>query len=243
MAEYDSSGGSGSGTANLTISAHTGNYTILSSDAQKTFTNTGATGTITFTLPSATEGLRFAFRTTAAHRIAVTRAGSNTIEYQGSSLTTLTSKAAKGDFLSLECVTAGEWNVAQISVPKYVRRGTVANFDADQTTMTMDGTWNDFDVSSIVGPAGYGNLVHIMQRTLDSTYGRQLAIRGNGVGDEFNATRTFSAGGGSFNYHYVDSYHRCDSNGVIEYLATASTVDARFLVRGWFAGGWDETAA
>jgi hypothetical protein len=47
--------------ADKTISNKTGDYTILSGDSGTIFTNEGASGTVTFTLPIASAGLYYGF--------------------------------------------------------------------------------------------------------------------------------------------------------------------------------------
>jgi hypothetical protein len=52
----------------------TANYTVLTTDVGRTFTNTGATDTIVFTLPectSATEGINYAFMVTGYYQVTI----------------------------------------------------------------------------------------------------------------------------------------------------------------------------
>jgi len=63
--------------------AKTANYTLSSSDCNgfTTFTNTGASGTINFTLPSGADGLRVKFIAVNAHTVKVTPASGEKIHY------------------------------------------------------------------------------------------------------------------------------------------------------------------
>jgi hypothetical protein len=91
----------------------TANYTVTTNDNGKVFTNTGASGAITFALPAATLGLRFDFVVKAAQELRIDPNGTETI-----SLPTGVQQAAGkyisadaiGERISVECVKAGEWD-------------------------------------------------------------------------------------------------------------------------------------
>jgi hypothetical protein len=55
--------------------AKTANYTILKGDAGTIFTNSGAGGAVTFTLPAVTAGMKFNFIVVAAQTLTVQAAG------------------------------------------------------------------------------------------------------------------------------------------------------------------------
>lgn len=70
----------GNGTAGTTgsglllqnvVVAKTGNYTVLTTDTNKHFDNTGAGGEVDFTLPAAASGLQYCFAVTAAQTLKV----------------------------------------------------------------------------------------------------------------------------------------------------------------------------
>ena len=67
----------------FTTVAKTANYTLSASDCTgfKTFTNTGASGTINFTLPSGADGLKVKFFVVNAHTVKVTPASGEKIHY------------------------------------------------------------------------------------------------------------------------------------------------------------------
>jgi hypothetical protein len=93
---------------------HTADATLTASTTGSLHTNTGATGTVVATLPTATVGLQFAFAVTAAYALRIDPAGSELImsasngtpaagKYIGSS--------AIGDTINLVCAKTGEWSV------------------------------------------------------------------------------------------------------------------------------------
>jgi hypothetical protein len=57
----------------------TSNYSVLAGDSNTSFDNTGAGGTVIFTLPSYTAGLQYCFTVTAAHALEVLAPASNHI--------------------------------------------------------------------------------------------------------------------------------------------------------------------
>lgn len=73
-----------SGGGNKTVTAKTGNYSVLSGDAGVVFTNTGAAGTVIFTLPTAASGLNYTFYVDAVHVVEVLAGASTTIQLGGS---------------------------------------------------------------------------------------------------------------------------------------------------------------
>lgn len=70
-----------------TVAAKTANYSLLSTDHGSTFNNTGASGSITFTLPTALSGLRYIINRTAAQTVIVS---GGTIKFGDSSGTSWT---------------------------------------------------------------------------------------------------------------------------------------------------------
>ena len=102
------------GRALRTVSAKTASYTIVANtDNGKTFTNEGASGAITFTLPAATVGQWYRFVAKAAQELRIDPNGSETFaldtgvqQAAGAYLTFY----AFGERISVECVKAGEWD-------------------------------------------------------------------------------------------------------------------------------------
>ena len=102
------------GRPTLAVEAKTASYTIVAStDNGKVFTNTGASGAITFSLPAATVGQWYRFVVKAAQELRIDPNGTETI-----SLPTGVQQAAGkyigadaiGERISVECVKAGEWD-------------------------------------------------------------------------------------------------------------------------------------
>ena len=61
------------------ISAKTASYTVVTGDSGKTITNTGASGAVTNTLPTAAAGLQYGFIITAAQTLQIKASGTDTI--------------------------------------------------------------------------------------------------------------------------------------------------------------------
>jgi hypothetical protein len=108
-------GGIGGGSA---VSIKTANYTVLATDNNTTFTNTGAGGSVTFTLPTAAASLNYCFINDQTTTIVVLATGSNTIR-NGSVVTTangnLTDGAAKGSRVCIQGLNSTEWYVNSIT--------------------------------------------------------------------------------------------------------------------------------
>lgn len=90
-------------------SAHTANTTITRRDNGALFTNAGASGNVTLTLPPALAGTRFEFMSVVAtHDLIVVRAGSDVI---GTGAGTTLTLANLGDSAELHCAVDGRWLV------------------------------------------------------------------------------------------------------------------------------------
>lgn len=102
-----------SGQGRAIVAAKTANYTVVAgNDNGKCFTNEGAAGAITFSLPPATVGQRYAFYVKATQELRIDPNGTETI----SLLTGVQQAAGKyivadaiGEFIRIVCVKAGEW--------------------------------------------------------------------------------------------------------------------------------------
>ena len=81
-------GTSGDTSGNLAyrrfVSPQITNYPVLSTDTNKFFTNTGASGSVNFTLPTPVAGITYTFYVNAAQTVQVTAAASTTITIDGS---------------------------------------------------------------------------------------------------------------------------------------------------------------
>lgn len=85
--------------------------TIRQFDNGHTYTNTGATGAVTLTLPPAEVGLKYHFRVTAAQELRLDPSGTETVAINGTQQAAglYISADAVGAACTLECVVAGQW--------------------------------------------------------------------------------------------------------------------------------------
>lgn|GEM_PF-2943335 len=84
-------------------SAKTASYPVVAGDSGKLFTNTGSSGTITFSLPAVASGLAYSFYVADNHTVVIDAAGTDLIRIDGSVSSaggTLTSNA-QGDFIQV----------------------------------------------------------------------------------------------------------------------------------------------
>ncbi len=98
----------------LTVEAKTASYTVVrGTDNAKVFTNEGASGAITFSLPAATVGQRYSFVVKAAQELRIDPNGTETIALdtgvQQAAGAYITANAI-GERIDVECVKAGEWD-------------------------------------------------------------------------------------------------------------------------------------
>lgn len=97
-------------SASLRWSAHSANFVIPNSQNGLGFTNAGAPGTITATLPAAYPGLFFSFAVVDAHTYAVQRkAGSSDLIYVGATQASSWGATQVGSVLVFEAVKVGVW--------------------------------------------------------------------------------------------------------------------------------------
>lgn len=97
------------------VEAHTANDTLTAAESGTTHTNTGATGTITLTLPAATVGLRYTFAVGAAQELRIDPNGTETISLPSTGVAGAAGKYlvadAVGENVELACFVAGTWGV------------------------------------------------------------------------------------------------------------------------------------
>ena len=106
---------SATGGGTRTVTAKTGNYSVVSGDSGTFFDNTGAAGAVNFTLPTPSAGLWFSFYTDSIQTVTVTAPASTTIKLGGST------SAAAGNVTNATggtCVT-----LIGISSTQYVATG------------------------------------------------------------------------------------------------------------------------
>jgi hypothetical protein len=98
------------------VSAKTADYTVLNTEKKTLFTNTGATGTVNFTLPTAAAGLHYKFYCNAAQSIRVT-AGASDVIRRGASVTAaagnVLTPAALGNYFEVVAIDAVTWVITQ----------------------------------------------------------------------------------------------------------------------------------
>lgn len=98
------------------VEVKTAAYTVVAGqDTGKLFTNEGAGGAITFTLPAAVLGDRYGFHVMAAQELRIDPNGTETSGLpssgaQGAAGKYLTANAV-GEWIELICVKAGQWQV------------------------------------------------------------------------------------------------------------------------------------
>ena len=101
--------------------AKTADYTLTARDSGNLFTNTGASGAVTFTLPTIAPNLFFAFRVVADQTVTIASAGSNDniVAYNDASADSVafsTSSQKVGGGVILHSNQAGtKWYVTNIS--------------------------------------------------------------------------------------------------------------------------------
>lgn len=92
----------------------TADYTVTTADNGKTFSTTGAGGTVVFAMPAAVPGLRYRFHVGAAQELRIDPNGTETAGLPSTGVQQaagayLTANAA-GETLDLQCVVAGTWS-------------------------------------------------------------------------------------------------------------------------------------
>jgi hypothetical protein len=101
---------------NVGVVTKTASYTIQAAESGTIFTNTGATGAITFTLPVATPGLRYSFVVGVAQNLIVDPNGTNQVSVVATGVPAVAGKHisadAIGEALHLVCALPGVWSFA-----------------------------------------------------------------------------------------------------------------------------------
>lgn len=99
----------------IDVEAHTASDTLTTAENGTLHTNTGASGTITITLPAATVGLRYRFGVGAAQQLRIDPNGTETISLPSTGVPGAAGKYlvadAIGETVELVCAVAGNWNV------------------------------------------------------------------------------------------------------------------------------------
>lgn len=96
-------------------SVKTADYTVTVGDSGKTFTNTGASGAVTFALPAAVAGLKYRFRVGVAQQLRIDPNGTETISLPSTGVPSAAGAYivadAIGETVDIQCVEAGSWSV------------------------------------------------------------------------------------------------------------------------------------
>lgn len=136
---------------------------------------------------------------------------------------------------NLNTHTADESNphnitMEQVGAITYVDRGDPENYDFTKEDLTLDLIWHDLNLSNIV-PVGT-SLVHLrVKLATPSLAGLQFRKKGN--------TNLINAAVMKVQvanvYYYEDFLVACDSNRIIQYLASdVSWTTLDIIIRGWF---------
>jgi hypothetical protein len=100
------------------IAVKTSAYAVQASDDGTLFTNTGATGSVTFTLPTASAGHNSCFVADAAYPLVIAADSGHTIR-NGTSVTAasgnFTSNGTQGEMLCVKALNSSEWYVNHIT--------------------------------------------------------------------------------------------------------------------------------
>lgn len=104
----------GTGPAS-TVQTKTADYTVTAADSGRTFSTTGASGTVVFSMPAAVPGLKYRFYVGAAQELRIDPNGTETISLPSTGVASaagayITANAA-GETVDVECVVAGTWSV------------------------------------------------------------------------------------------------------------------------------------
>jgi hypothetical protein len=117
----------------------------------------------------------------------------------------------------------------------FVGRGDPAAYDWDETDLTLDETWNDLDLSSVVWDGASAVLLRVA--VVDETPGLEFKMRQNGNSNAINveeiATQVANQG------HQQSFILSCDSAEMVEYWGTNTTWSGiDIVVAGWW-GAFD----
>ena len=117
-----------------------------------------------------------------------------------------------------------------LALAQFVDRGDPSTIDFDEGDLTLDGTWNDLDLSSIV-PAGAIQVLIRLQLT-DDAAGSYIGFRENGKTNAVNLiyARTQVALVTTDNQVLIP----LDSNRVIEYRASVGFDSIDIVIMGWW---------
>lgn len=136
----------------------------------------------------------------------------------------------EGDLTIDENATVGGDLTVTGSLGSFVNRGDPATWDFDQDDLTMDASWRDLDLSSIVATGAKAVLLSVW--LVDNSVSQQLYFRKNGNSNAWAIApmRTQVANVTIQATHVVP----CDTSQVIEYYASAGISTIYITVMGWW---------
>ena len=149
------------------------------------------------------------------------------IVYRGASGYTLLSAGTDGKFLKTQGTSA---NPTWDSPTGFTNRGDPASNDFGVGDLTLDGTWNDLDLSSIVsaGATAVALRVQVSDETLSS-----IIFRRNGNSNTGNNSACYNQVA-SISIFY-DIIVPCDTDRIIEYYGDANVwAVLNIVVKGWW---------
>lgn len=144
---------------------------------------------------------------------------------------------ASNDLIATWDTSAGFFKKVQItnlpgggSGDTFTDRGDPAAWDFTISNFTRNGAWHDLDLSGIVPVST--KAVYICVVVIASSPAKSVMFRKNGNSNEYNKYHLITQAANI----RIDGFGwvACDSNYIIEYLVTDTTVSTiNFLVRGW----------
>jgi hypothetical protein len=231
------------------VAAKTAAYTVLTSDSNTTFSNVGATASVTFTLPLASTGLKYGFVVRAAQTIVIAPNALDTIVGQETAFAaggSVSLPAVAGHFVVLECLSANVWSIvatsdgatasgnltiAATSKLAWTGRGGIGT-TADGLVQILDSA--AATGSLLLGPATTNGLkVTIASQVASLLTGNnsnaiELAVFKTNINNNYSVasyTRPSSTGTGASTYH-VRSTH--SASVTLTGLSSATTVTTNF---------------
>lgn len=113
----------------------------------------------------------------------------------------------------------------------FVDRGDPAAYDRDKTTLTLDGAWHDFDLSSIIGENS--RAVALLLIVKAPAVNLRASFRKNGNVNSANISNIYTQIANIF--YSVDLVVAVDDNRVIEYwFQNAVWTDIFLIAKGWW---------
>lgn len=112
----------------------------------------------------------------------------------------------------------------------YTSRGDPNAWDKQVGDFTTNGAWHDLDLSSIVSAGA--KLIYVWVRLRDDLINAEINFRKNGNSNAFNSPKVHVNIVNIYTHDKI--WIECDTDRIIEYLATNTTFDTiDFVVMGW----------